>query len=65
MPSTEQQQWLNALDELMVTQKWYLNPQLTQVELAQELAISRDQLSELLSHHQAGSFYELLNQYRI
>jgi AraC-like DNA-binding protein len=61
----EQQQQLIELDALMVKEKYYLNSGLTQLELAEALSLSRHQLSLLLSHHQAGSFYELINQYRV
>lgn len=63
--SNAQQQQLTALDVLMVKEKYYLNSQLTQLELAQALALTRHQLSELLSRHHTGSFYELVNHYRI
>ncbi len=61
----EQQQQLNEIDALMVKEKYYLNSRLTQQELAEALSLSRHQLSLLLSHHQAGNFYELINQYRV
>ena len=63
--SDAQKQQLTALDALMVKDKCYLNPQLTQLQLAQALALTRHQLSELLSLHKTGSFYELVNHYRI
>lgn len=63
--SEAQQKQLTALDDLMVKEKYYLNSQLTQLHLAQALALTRHQLSELLSQHQTGSFYELVNHYRV
>ncbi len=63
--SVVQQQQLNELEELMHKDKLYLDPNLSQLKIAELLKISRHQLSELLRLHQSGNFYELVNQYRV
>jgi len=63
--SYEQKQQLNELDSLMLKEKLYLNTQLTQLDLANTLAVTRHQLSLLLKEHHTGNFYELINQYRV
>ncbi len=60
-----QQQQLVTLESLMTKERYYLNPELSQQSLAQALKLTRHQLSELLSLHQTGSFYELVNHYRV
>jgi len=63
--SHEQKQQLNELDSLMLKDKLYLNTQLTQLDLANALKLTRHQLSLLLKEHHTGNFYELINQYRV
>jgi len=63
--SHEQKQQLNELDSLMLKDKLYLNTQLTQLDLANALALTRHQLSLLLKEHHTGNFYELINHYRV
>ncbi len=61
----KQQQLLAQLDQLMARDKFYLNTEFNQTQLAGHLQLSRHQLSELLTLHPAGNFYELVNQLRV
>ncbi len=61
----EQQQLLTRLDQELNINKYYLRTDFNQVQLAERLKISRQQLSELLTFHSAGSFYKLINQLRV
>ncbi len=60
-----QQQLLTRLEQELNTNKYHLRPDFNQMQLAERLKISRHQLSELLTFHSAGSFYELINQLRV
>ena len=64
-PTVEQQHLLRKLDYELSTNKLYLQPDLCQLNLATKLEITRHQLSELLTFHSAGSFYELVNSLRV
>jgi len=63
--TTKQQLQLAQLDQLMIREKLYLNAELSQIQLAEHLQLSRHQFSELLALHPAGNFYELVNQLRV
>lgn len=60
-----QQNLLTRLNQELSTNKHHLRPDFNQIQLAEHLQISRHQLSELLTFHSAGSFYELINQLRV
>ncbi|WP_448546985.1 helix-turn-helix transcriptional regulator [Thalassotalea fusca] len=64
-PTIEQRKLLRKLDHELNTNKFYLQPEFNQLYLAEKLEITRHQLSELLTFHSAGSFYELINQLRV
>ena len=49
----------------MSSAKPYLNPDLTLTELAKQLTISRNQLSEVINTGVGDSFYNFINKYRI
>jgi len=63
--SEEQKQSLLSVDQLMINDKVYLDPQFTQLKMAEALKLTRHSLSEILSYHSFGNFYELINHYRI
>ena len=52
------------LQEYIQKKKPYLNGELTASELAQELKISRHQLSQILNEELGKSFYDFINEYR-
>ncbi|MGC3836046.1 helix-turn-helix domain-containing protein [Moritella viscosa] len=60
-----QQNLLKRLDQELNTNKHYLRPDFNQQQLAEKMKISRHQLSELLTFHSSGSFYQLINQLRV
>ena len=64
-PTIEQKNLLRKLDNELSTHKLYLQPDFNQLNLAAKLEITRHQLSELLTFHSAGSFYELVNSLRV
>lgn len=49
----------------MLTEKPYLNPELTLPELADMLVIARNRLSQILNEKLGVSFYDFVNGYRI
>ncbi|MEL6538527.1 MAG: AraC family transcriptional regulator, partial [Bacteroidota bacterium] len=53
------------LTALMVEEKRFIDPDLSVDRLAEELGISRQQLSEILNVHMGVRFQDLLNQYRV
>ena len=54
-----------SLHRLMQEQQIFRNQKLTVNEVATELQISRQQLSEILNSHMGIRFQDLLNQYRV
>jgi len=63
--SDEQKQNLYSVDQLMINDKVYLDPEFSQLKMAEALKLTRHSLSEILSYHTLGNFYELINHYRI
>jgi len=53
------------LQEILATQKLYLNDSLSLSDLAEALDISDKKLSELLNQHLNTNFYNLINEYRV
>ncbi|MEL6868034.1 MAG: AraC family transcriptional regulator [Bacteroidota bacterium] len=53
------------LNRLMTEEKLFKNQKLTVHEVAQQIGISRQQLSEVLNIHLELRFQDLLNQYRV
>lgn len=49
----------------MESQKPYLDPELTLVDLAKQLSISRNQLSAIINSGIGDNFYSFVNQYRV
>lgn len=60
-----QQNLLIKLDQKLEVEKYYLQSDFNQAQLAKCLQISRHQLSDLLTFHPAGNFYELISQLRV
>ena len=54
----------DALKTYMLTEKPYLNGELTASELARSLQMSRHQLSQILNDHIGKNFYDFINEYR-
>lgn len=57
--------WANQLEQIMQTQQRYRQAQLSSKDLADELAISVHQLSQVLNQCLGVSFYDYLNRYRV
>ncbi|GFZ93787.1 hypothetical protein GCM10011531_27150 [Aquaticitalea lipolytica] len=55
----------NQLNQLLIDEKVYLNPNLKADDLASMLKISRHQLSEFVNQELDCSFNELVNKYRV
>lgn len=55
----------NKLQELMMKEKSYLDPELSLTSLAQQMSIKEKELSELLQEGFASSFYAYVNEFRI
>ncbi len=49
----------------MLTNKWYLNPNLTLAGLSKELNIQAHQLSSILNKNESTNFNDFVNQYRV
>ena len=56
---------IEALHRLMKEEQLFKNQKLTVNEVADQLQISRQQLSEILNVHMGVRFQDLLNQYRV
>ncbi|NET35056.1 MAG: AraC family transcriptional regulator [Cyanothece sp. SIO1E1] len=55
----------DQLLEYMLTEKPYLNSELTAVDLAQTLGLTRHQLSQILNEQLGKNFYDFINAYRV
>jgi AraC-like DNA-binding protein len=55
----------NVLKDYMTQEKPFLNGELTASELADELKISRHQLSQILNDQLGLNFYDFINNYRV
>lgn len=53
------------LRDAMVTERWFIDPDLNLTTLAEKVGISPHDLSEVLNHRIQQSFYEFVNQYRV
>lgn len=53
------------LEQKMLTEKWYLEEDLTMPSLANKMGISAHQLSELLNSQLEKNFYEYINHFRL
>ncbi|BDD11954.1 hypothetical protein FUAX_43860 (plasmid) [Fulvitalea axinellae] len=62
---TEAERYLAQLKVYMERDKPHIRPNLSAVELAEYLGISRHHLTELLNEHHGLNFYTFVNQYRI
>ena len=58
-------QQMSALKEYMDTHKPYLQPKLSHAELAEMLALTPHDLSNLINQHMGCNFYDFINQYRV
>ena len=54
-----------ALHYLIVEEKWYKNQKLTVNEVAKELGVPRQQVSEVLNVHMQTGFQDFLNKHRV
>ncbi|CAL2101191.1 Transcriptional regulator [Tenacibaculum sp. 190130A14a] len=54
-----------AIHHLIVEKKWYRNQKLTVNEVAKELGVPRQQISEVLNVHMQTGFQDFLNKYRV
>lgn len=56
---------ITRLEQLMNSERLYLNPDLTLSDVAARLELSRHKLSALLSQGLGKSFYDFVNEYRV
>jgi len=61
----EQQSMLEKLDLLMMQKEYFKDPELNQLKLAEHLGVTRHKMSELLSLHSCGNFYDYVNRLRV
>lgn len=57
--------WKNKLEELMDTQKPYLNPDLTLGDLARQVGVSTNSLSQVINAAFGRNFNDFINGYRV
>ncbi|HEY9168726.1 MAG TPA: helix-turn-helix domain-containing protein [Lutibacter sp.] len=65
LTDTEAKQFVEELDNVMISAKPFLNPNLTLLELASELGISTHYLSQIINEKFNLNFFEYINQYRV
>lgn len=65
LPDDRMARWKNVLENVMRTQKPYLNPALSLQLLAQTVGLKEKDLSEVLNTGFSKSFHEYVNTYRI
>ncbi|AZZ97089.1 helix-turn-helix domain-containing protein [Pseudoalteromonas sp. R3] len=63
--SAQQKRLLVLVEQELRTNKHHLQPDFSQIQLAEKLNISRHQLSDVLALHSSGGFYELINKLRV
>jgi AraC-like DNA-binding protein len=51
--------------KVMETEKPFLNPKLTLPELAQNLSVSPNHLSQIINQYEQVNFYDFINKYRV
>ncbi|MFK7833781.1 MAG: helix-turn-helix domain-containing protein [Winogradskyella sp.] len=61
----KREQYKKCILEFMTNEKPFLNPEMTQSDLAQQLAISSHHFSEVLYYNMEQNFYNFINSYRI
>ncbi|MDX1829225.1 MAG: AraC family transcriptional regulator [Lutibacter sp.] len=65
LTEAEANQFVDKLNNFMVTEKPYLNPNLTLQELASELEISTHYLSQIINEKFNLNFFDYINQFRV
>lgn len=65
LKNTDRERYMNVILEFMDKKKPYLNPELTQAELAESLQINTHHLSEVLALSFGQNFNNFINFYRI
>ncbi len=65
LTETKAKQYLTALQQLMESEKPYLNSELTLLQLAEMLVISPHNLSEIINTRQQQNFFDFVNSYRV
>lgn len=58
-------QTMHRLEQLMQTEKVYLNADINLQQIAQIISIPRHHISQVLNQQQGKTFHEFINQYRI
>ncbi|MCD6331647.1 MAG: helix-turn-helix transcriptional regulator [Bacteroidales bacterium] len=59
------QKYIRAMDRLMKTEQWYLNPELTLDQVARKLEIPKHHLTQALNTELHKNFYLYINEYRV
>jgi AraC-like DNA-binding protein len=61
----EKQKQIEKINHYMAEQKPFLNPELTLMDLSQNLNIPKHQITLLLNNHLGKNFFEYVNEFRI
>lgn len=61
----EKQKQIEKINQYMAEQKPFLNPELTLMDLSQNLNIPKHQITLLLNNHLGKNFFEYVNEFRI
>ncbi|WP_445955727.1 helix-turn-helix domain-containing protein [Yeosuana sp.] len=65
LTDTEANQYTDKLNNLMVAEKPFLNPNLTLLQLASELGISTHYLSQIINEKLNFNFFDYVNRFRV
>ncbi len=65
LTDTEAKQFVEELNNVMISAKPFLNPNLTLLQLATELGISTHYLSQIINEKFNLNFFDYINQYRV
>lgn len=65
LTEAEANQFMDKLNNFMVSEKPYLNPNLTLQQLASELGISTHYLSQIINEKFNLNFFDFINQFRV
>ncbi|MBN1363657.1 MAG: AraC family transcriptional regulator [Syntrophaceae bacterium] len=65
MKNEAARQFYSKLLKVMVEEKPYLEPKLTLAELAKELNVSTNSLSQIINQEAGVNFYDFVNKYRV
>jgi len=65
LSETEEQKIIDLLENIMLTKKLFLNPELKITDVANEVSLPRRQISRAVNEKLHDNFYNFVNRYRI